>query len=351
MNIARYKKQLFCIGAIFSRAYGCVMRFRRRLYKNHTLPQYKLPVPVISVGNITLGGTGKTPITMAIADILMKNGKKVAVVSRGYKGKAGKGPVLVSDGMKILTNVSTSGDEAMMIASKVSGLMVVVGSDRKAGGELAIQHGAEVIILDDGFQHLKLHRDIDIICISAREPFGNNKIFPGGDLREPLDALYDATAMIITNMDCLDKEGCQGLIKTLNQFTPYAPFVSRTVIDKITLLDGSLLDNKMIEAKSVVAFCGIGHPESFFNTLLKSGLNVTGKRAFPDHHHYRQRDLSALYEATKTQGAHALVTTAKDAIKLHGLDILCPVWVVETRLVIEPDITQLFREVSKNATF
>lgn len=342
MNINRYKKQLFRIGAIFSKAYGCVMQFRRRLYKKYTLPQCKLPVPVISVGNITLGGTGKTPITMAVADILMKNGKKVAVVSRGYKGKAGKGPVLVSDGMKILTDVSTSGDEAMMIASKLAGLIVVVGSDRTAGGELAIQHGAEVIILDDGFQHIKLHRDIDIVCISAREPFGNNQIFPGGDLREPLDAISDASAVIITNADCLDKEGYEWLIKTLNQFTPYAQvFVSRTVIDKITLLDGTPLDQEMIEAKSVVAFCGIGHPESFFNTLLQSGLNITGKCAFPDHHHYRQRDLSTLCEAIKNQGAHALVTTAKDAIKLHGLDILCPVWIIETRLVIEPDIKPL----------
>ncbi len=321
---------------------------RRALYNNNLLRRYRLPVPVISVGNITMGGTGKTPVVMEIADFFIKKGKKTAVVSRGYKGKAGKGPVLVSDGREILTEVKISGDEAMMMAEKLPGLVVVVGSDRRAGGMLAVQNGVEIIVLDDGFQHMKLDRDMDILCFSAIDPFGNIKVFPGGDLREPLEAASKADAVIITMADVFaDSSEILRLQKTLKKLAPDADMlISKTVVAGVTSLDGQFVGVNQLHQKKMVAFCGIGHPEAFVKTLSSSGGFVIEQVLFADHYCYTQDDVFELCKIAQKIQADALVTTEKDAIKLHDFNFTYPVWVVKTKLAIEPSLQNLLKAVS-----
>lgn len=291
------------------------MSVRNVLYDRGWLKVRHLHRPVISVGNLTLGGTGKTPMVICLARKLMARGLKVCVLSRGYGGTLSATGGMVSDGVRLLASPSEAGDEPYLMASTVPGLMVVVGADRHAAGLMALERlQPDLFILDDGFQHRRLARDLDIVLLDAERPYGNGRVFPAGLLREPLSSLSRAQLVIASRW----REGIP-----LPQL-PLPVCAASHLPGPVTPLGGgpaSLL--KEYQGAKVAAFAGIAHPAAFFSMLGKEGIELQGTLTFPDHVPYGSTEITALRRLEEETGAEVLLTTAKDAVKLaaqtHGL--------------------------------
>lgn len=293
--------------------------------------QKRLPSKVISVGNLTTGGTGKTPCTIALAKEARSRGLKPIILTRGYKGTA-HGPVFVSRGEGPLLTVQEAGDEPFLMATKLFGVPVVKGADRFAAGLHAIEHlapagwdaASTVFILDDGYEHWGLHRDKDILLIDSTNPFGIGRLLPLGRLREPLAAMARADCIVLTRVtdDQAARERIASLITLIRRHNPNAslfqagqgPVSCRTV-------SGGPLPEGWLRGKRVYAFCGLGNPDSFTKTLISEGVVVSGRRAFRDHHAYSAADLASVAAAAGQAGAEWIVTTEKDIIKLPEHDV------------------------------
>lgn len=293
--------------------YGLALRLRAALYRNGMLKTERLPRPVVSIGNITVGGTGKTPVTAYIARILLAGGYKVAVLSRGYGGTLEGQTCVVSDGATVMLGAAECGDEPYLLAATVPGLMVVIGTDRYAAGQLAMQQLVpDIFLLDDGFQHLRLHRDLNILLLDFSRPFGNGLTLPAGILREPSAAARRADLVIFTRAPAgaaMDAES-GGIPRCLS---------SHTISDLLPLGSGSPLPFSRISGHTVLAFAGIADPDSFFSGLREKGLNLVRTIHFPDHVVYNHERREAIAEAMKTSGAEYMITTEKDGVKLKGL--------------------------------
>ena len=314
---------LFSLGRPLSPLYAGIMRIRAWAYKKGWPASRRLPCPVISIGNITLGGTGKTPHVIAVAEWLKTQGQRPAIVSRGYgRQKSGAQSLIVSRGQGAVLSAAEAGDEPVMMAGCTRGIPIVVSSDRFGAGMLAHKElGAEIILLDDGFQHLSLKRDIDIVLLPAMRPFGTERVFPGGDLREPVYALSRATAIVITGAQAALPSKIPGLFSKIHELAPNVPiFISKTAIKGLKAIDRNLtIDLNKICNKAVFAFCGIASPGSFFDILSGTGADLTGKRAFRDHHAYSLEELEDILAASIKSRASYIITAGKDAIKLKGL--------------------------------
>ncbi len=312
---------LFKIGRPFSGIYGLLMRLRQTGYNQGIFKIKRLPCPVISVGNITLGGTGKSPHVIAICKFLKKTGLRPAVVTRGYGGKAGKGPLLVCDGNSITATSKEAGDEPVMIAQKLK-VPVVAGSDRYKCGMYALNRlGASVIVLDDGFQHLQLHRDLDIVLMDVAEPFGNGYVFPGGNLREPLSALKRADAVILTKCNEVTSTDISSIEKHLQSLIPGRPvFKSKYEIDSIKPVlfpeEHSQTTGTIPSKEPVFCFCALAKPESFYALVKKSGFLIRGTKSFPDHYFYNRDDIQTVADMARKSGCHYILTTEKDFAKI-----------------------------------
>ncbi len=313
---------IFTLGRPFGPIYGLAMRFRNAAYRNGILRTRRLPCPVISIGNISLGGTGKTPHVIAMAKWLMARGVKAGIISRGYRGKAGKGPLVVSDGSRTIARISQAGDEPIMMADILGNVPIVVGSDRYNAAMRAISKlGVEVIILDDGFQHLRLHRDLDIILMPAASPEGNSRIFPGGDLREPITSISRAHAVLLTRSEQLQPSDLDIQRKRIQELARDVPvFTSKTIMRGLKNRKGERLPMTAAAGMRLYAFCGLGDPDAFWQTLngLKS-LKVVGTRAFRDHFNYTVPVMENLFKDAMEAGTDALITTSKDYIKVVDL--------------------------------
>jgi tetraacyldisaccharide 4'-kinase len=318
-------KHLFFWGRPLSPIYSFVMANRSSLYQKGFFRQHKLEVPVISVGNLVLGGTGKTPLVHYIAKLLQQQNKKPAILSRGYKGAASGKINIVSDTTEILMNADHAGDEPRLLAEKLPGMPVITGKKRSITGRFAIDsYGVDCLILDDGFQHMSLKRDIDLVLFNAQKLLGNGRVLPGGDLREPLSALKRADAFIISGVDTPLDDMVAQFIEFLHNLFPDKPAftgsylpdetLSRTYSGKNDTL--SLSESRKIP---VYGFCGIAQPESFQNILKKSNMNLTGFQSFEDHYHYSLDDIESLYKTGLSSGAQALITTEKDLVKIRDL--------------------------------
>ena len=308
--------------------YSAVTRTRLSLYRRGTFHSVKLDRPVISVGNITTGGTGKTPLVEWVARNLAAAGKKVCILTRGYGRDNPDRMVVVSDGETIMATHAAAGDEPFLLATNLAGAAAVISSaDRVAAGNEAIkQFDTDCFVLDDGFQHLRLERDLNIVTIDATNPWGGGHLLPYGHLREPLSGLSRADCIVITRTD--QAGNLDQLRDEIRRHTgDIRIFQSRMQTTRITRLDGSL--DAIVPP--VAAFCAVGNPRSFFNQVPDELVRET---AFPDHHHYSQRDVDSLIDAAKHAGANSLVTTAKDAVKLRSLSFYLPCYVLE----IEPRI-------------
>jgi len=295
--------------AVFLAAYNWGVRRRHRL-----------PVPVVSVGNLTFGGTGKTPAVEAVCRMLIRLGKRVVVLSRGHGGTA-SGPLIVSDGSSIKAGAAECGDEPVALARTLDGVPIVVGKDRRKSGDLACrQFKPDVILLDDGFQYWQLRRDLDIVIVDALRPFGSGYVMPMGDLREPRGGLRRAGVVLLNGACGLGRREAYELERQIAQLAPGA-LILRCARRAGSLIgpDGAALAPEWLSGKGVVAFCGIGRPESFFQMLESLGANVCERLGFPDHHRYTLDDLELIESTRRTAGAEALVTTAKDRARLDAL--------------------------------
>jgi len=291
-----------------------------RLQAHHLklAPVKRLPCCVISIGNLTLGGTGKTPVVELVAGLLQREGRRAGVLSRGYGGRSQSAVTIVSDGQRCLVPPEVAGDEPVLLAEHLVGLPVVVGKDRYAAGMLAIERfGVEVMILDDGFQHVQLARDLNVLLLDAGRPLGNGRLFPRGDLRERPTGMARADTIVFTRWDGepWPSHAVLNLVQPELQL-----FCSQTVpIDLRALIDGNCLPLTSLKGRRILAFCGIGTPEHFRQTLQGLEAEIVAFAVFPDHHPYTRQEIEHLVQMTDRHGAEIMVTTEKDGVRLRGL--------------------------------
>ena len=313
--------------------YGTAMQSRARLFQRRRLKSYRLPCKVVSVGNITLGGTGKTPMSIYAARMFHETGRRVAVVSRGYKGMAEKQGGIVSDGRTLRMSARIAGDEPYLMARHLLplGVPVLVGQDRvRSGWQAAKRFGTEILVLDDGFQHLRLHRDLDIVLLDARRPFGNGYSLPRGTLREPLSALSRADVCLLTRCPPKIVEGALprptdqtdkpplNLLERRVFPAAHNPFLAGLFSSGWSGRDmaGELVEE--VPAAPVFAFAGLARNDSFFDTLQEMGFDLRGWTTFADHHVYKGDDITALEAKAVRRGAEMMVTTEKDLVKIDA---------------------------------
>ncbi len=311
---------------LFSHVYGGVMALRADCYARQRLVKSRcLPAAVICVGNLTTGGTGKTPMAVWLARRLQRRGLRVAVVSRGYGGRAEKHGGVVSDGRRVRMGAAAAGDEPYLMARSLPGVPVVVGADRYRAGMLAVRLGAAVLVLDDAFQHLALERDFNLVLMDAARPFGNGRLLPRGTLREPLSALGRAHAVVLTRADGLDAAVLSRRIATVAQRAAPAPVFTAAHASRVCgvvpvgrreITPGRSTTG--LARLRALAFSGIAHNDRFFQGLSGAGYRLAGRMAFADHHRYAEPDRTALSEAARRLGAELLVTTEKDYVRFAG---------------------------------
>jgi tetraacyldisaccharide 4'-kinase len=328
----------FFFGRPFSPIYGALMKSREKLYHRGVFHQQSLAVPVISIGNLVLGGTGKTPTVRHVARLLKNHGYHPAIVSRGYQGEAQKAVNIVSDNEKIYLSAALAGDEPYMLAASLPGIPVLTGKHRIFPCRYAIDRiECDVIILDDGFQHLSVKRDIDLVLFDSTILAGSSRIFPGGPLREPTSALNRCHGFLLTGTTKKNKERAQSFSNLLQQRFPRQPvFKSFLASSKLVSKDNAFAEKSV--PKIFFGFCGIANPVRFENALVSHGLQLAGFQALRDHTAYSQPLVSHLCASAVKLGADSLVTTEKDFVKLQGLNTSLPLHV----LLIEQRIEQSF---------
>jgi tetraacyldisaccharide 4''-kinase len=307
---------------LFGKLYAMIANVRNALYDKGVFKSYALCAKTISVGNITTGGTGKTPLVAYIAETLADRGEKVCILTRGYGRKNPKKRVLVSNSKEILSDAVEAGDEPLELAMRLVGKAIVLAdADRVAAGMWAKKEfGVTAFVLDDGFQHRRVKRDLDIICIDATNPFANGKVLPAGRLREPLSNLNRADAIVITRANLAkDLADLQERIAAINPTA--AIFQCRTQLEQIVpikdfLRNGAGSDNSPIpKDEKAFAFCGLGNPADFLN-MLSEKFELCGSLTFQDHHYYSIEDIRTIERQARAAGASVLITTGKDAVKL-----------------------------------
>ena len=319
-------------------AYAAVTRLRTAAYKKGLLKTTRLPVPVISVGNITVGGTGKTPLVAHVSRILASEGRNVCILTRGYGRKDAGKRVVVSDGIEVLAEVHESGDEPFWLAENLKGVAAVIcDPDRAAAGRWAIEHlDSDVLVLDDGFQHLQLARALNILAIDATNPWGGGQLLPSGRLREAPQGASRADCAIITR--AAPNSDLRELETTLKDLMGDRPvFTSHMQTKGVRELSGVRLEPGIGIPQPVAAFCAVGNPTSFFDHLLKEGQTLVHTHAFPDHHRYNQADATRISDEAKRAGGASLITTAKDAVKLQKLEFGLPCYVLEIEILIDEE--------------
>ncbi len=307
------------LGAFIYRGLACV---HRQSFRWGLRAQGRLPCRVISVGNLTVGGTGKTPLTMWLARWCLSQGWKVAILSRGYGGQEGGEPRVVSTGQVGGNAWSAVGDEPYLLAQELPDVPVVVGADRFRSGIFAYrQFGVDVLILDDGFQHYRLARDFDIVLIDATNPFGHGALLPRGILREPLRVLRRADAVVLTRVE-LAQSSLHDVCQRVRQWYPDGPiYHMSTTIDTLGKARGeaatALTERRScLRQRRVLAFVGIGNPSAFAATLAQLGCDVVALLVFRDHHPYTRADWGAIVEAAQRYEVAGIVTTTKDSVRL-----------------------------------
>lgn len=330
--------------APLSLVYGVVVRLRSAGYRKGILKTHRVSIPVISVGNLTVGGSGKTPLVDWIAGNLAGHGHRVCVLTRGYRRANPTQRVLVSNGEQILSDTEQSGDEAMMLAeSLLNKAAVVCDADRVAGAEWVIENlKGDVLVLDDAFQHVRLARDLDIVTIDASNPWGNGWLLPAGILRERISRLSRADCIVVTR-----SHSNQLLENEIRQVTDAPIFTSETSIQRIAPLDSAVAPNEeIILNQPLAAFCGIGNPSAFFQQLGEKRFTMRHTEAFRDHHHYTQADIDSVTQRAAEAGAAALITTAKDAVKLRGMRFTLPCYVAHLKFEV-PDSDKLLALIDR----
>ena len=331
---------LKCLSFVFS----AVVAFRYFLYRSGFLRRHPLGIQVISIGNVTAGGTGKTPVTEIFARTLAAEGRKVAILSRGYRRKEAPWwqrmftqvidpPLVVSDGKRVLLDSATGGDEPYMLASNLPGVAVVVDRDRVKAGRYAIKRlGCDTIILDDGFQYQKLKHSVEVVLVDATNPFGNGNMLPRGVLREPARHLKRADIIFLTK--------CRGdtasVKEEIRKYNAKAEIVECTHAPKVLKDVWSREEFPLdwLSGKTLCTLSGIASPKGFENSLRHLGAKVVWCERYADHHRYDSSEVLYALNRTADMGADALVTTEKDAVRFPRFET-APVKCLYLRIAIE----------------
>lgn len=339
--------------APLSVVYGALTRARTRLYRSGFLKTEQVGAPVISVGNLTAGGTGKTPLVEWVARAVAAGGLRPCVLTRGYGREDESRRVLVSDGSRVLASVREGGDEPLLLAESLVGVApVVCDRDRVAAARWAIENlGAQVFVLDDGFQHMRIARELDIVTLDATEPWGGGHLLPRGLLRERPSALARADCVVITRSDLSkDLEHIRAEVARLTRAHVFASCVRTRGLRRIdnaceehARTDAHQEESARVGVESLIskgpvaAFCAVGNPRAFFEQLRRDGFDLRHTRSFTDHHAYTRAEVETFEREAGRSGAHALLTTAKDAVKLRANEFTLPCYVVEIELEFEDE--------------
>jgi tetraacyldisaccharide 4'-kinase len=309
---------------LLEKPYAGAIGLRNRYYDRSAGAVKAVKVPVISVGNLTMGGTGKTPMVAWLAQEMLQRGRTPVIVSRGYRAK----PQKTSAGQKRATAEPALNDEGQELQWRLPGVAHVQNPDRVQGAQVAIDlHGADVIVLDDGFQHRRLHRDLNIVLIDATQPFGYDRVFPRGTLREPVTALRRADVVIVTRSDQVDEATLAHIRQRATPLCPHA--VWSHARHQATHLANAEQQAPIetLRSSRVAAFCAIGRPDAFRQTLEDCGQPLVGFREFHDHHTFREDDFASLAKWAQSLAADALVCTQKDFVKIDPTFFTAmPVW-------------------------
>lgn len=307
------------------------------LYKTGKRKQVHLDIPVISIGNLTFGGTGKTPVVIAVCKMLQSAGYKPVVLSRGHGGSSRRG-LIVSNGKDILCNSSKCGDEPIVLARNLPGIPVIVGRDRRHTGKLASElFDPSIIVMDDGMQYWQLHRDLDIVVMNSQKPFGSNFVMPAGDLREPVSGIKRAGLVLINCETEITKEQLADITKKVHSINKDLPVYkcSKSATGFMDANTGELFAADWARHRKVVAFCGIGNPESFEHTLMDTGAEVQALIAFRDHQRFGKEDIERIVAEKEEKYAEAIITTEKDASRILPEEMPENLYVLNIELEIE----------------
>ncbi|MBW1917411.1 MAG: tetraacyldisaccharide 4'-kinase [Deltaproteobacteria bacterium] len=303
------------LATVLAWGYGLGARGRRWLYDTGWLKVQRLTCGVISIGNLTVGGTGKTPLVIYLAQRLQDQGRRVAILSRGY-GSTAQGTQVISDGEKIFCQPPQAGDESYLLARQLHGIPVLTGASRYAAGLVAEDRfHPELVLLDDGFQHFQLHRDLDLVLLDAAHPFGNGRLLPRGPLREPLSTLQRSVVLVLTRYR---EEQHREQYTKLQAAFPDTPILRAGLRPRRVLSHpaGQLLPAQSLRGQRLLAFAGLARPWVFAASLQELGVDITEFHPFPDHYPYDIKDLERLAERSRQLGVQALVTTEKDWARL-----------------------------------
>jgi tetraacyldisaccharide 4'-kinase len=326
-NRFSFLKSLLFILSLF---YGGLVKFRSKAYDRGIIKSKKLPCKVISIGNITVGGTGKTPMTIYVAELVQRLGYVVAVISRGYKGELEKTGGIVSNGKTVLMGPEKAGDEPFMLAGRLKNIPVIVGKNRfEAGMQAVKKFDPDVIVLDDAFQHLKLKRDINLVLFDAKRPFGNSYLLPRGILREPPSSLLRSDAFLLTRSDCASEIEVKKSLAELKGFiqgkptfnTSHVPYVYKVEKGKHVPFESVsrnsfLYDFDFLRDHRVFAFAGIARNDDFLHTVKSFKCDITKFLGFKDHHKYSDGDLAKILRLAIEANVEFLITTEKDYARI-----------------------------------
>ncbi len=337
---------LFVLLFILSLPYGMAIAFRNLLYDLRIIKQKKLTCRVISVGNISAGGTGKTPVAMMLAKMIRNEGYTPIVLSRGYRGENRGAINIVSDGLNLLMGHKEAGDEPFLMAKTLEGIPVITGSNRYLTGFYAIRtFNADVLILDDGFQHRSLYRDIDIVLVDYSSPFGNGRLLPCGNLRESPKGLRRADIIVLMGNGAEKKKDVLPMFHSLYGKRASIFHASHKPLSVIRADGGVIHPPGFLQGKRVQAFAGIGNPRSFVRTIESLGAHLVGFLSFKDHHFFTQADVNNIKNRAIKQKADLIMTTEKDGVRLLDFpDFLNEIYLLRIEIQLFDDRGQ-FRTI------
>jgi tetraacyldisaccharide 4'-kinase len=303
--------------SLLERVYWTLSEKRRRRWQNAS--QSNLTVPIISVGNITTGGTGKTPAVQWLVKQLQARERHPAVVSRGYGGKLSQAGAVVSDGRKVLLSAERAGDEPVLHARHLPGVPIIIGRDRNTAVQSALQFAPDVIVLDDAFQYWSLPRDVDLVLLDARRPFDNGCLLPRGHLRELPSGLQRATAIVLTRADAASAREKAATREQIRQWTKVP--IWEAMHQPTALRDeasGEEMPLEKLSGAAVAAMSALAHNASFFRSLKLLGARLVEELGRRDHHAWREAEVQGLVKRAQQAGAQFVVTTEKDAVKMQS---------------------------------
>jgi tetraacyldisaccharide 4'-kinase len=326
--------------------YGLALRAHLAGYRLGVARRTRFPALVISIGNLTTGGTGKTTASLAVARWLCEQGRRVAYLSRGYRGAGEREALIVSEGFGPLLPVEAAGDEAYLVSRALPEVFVLVGKDRRRTGALALEKGADALVLDDGFQYQRLERDLDLVLVDALIPFGYDFLLPRGLLREPPSHLARADGVWLTHSDLVRRSDLEALRARVQSLAPGARLWETA--HRPVLLRGLTRDDAVapeaVRGRRVCALSGLGNPLAFERSLERLGAQVVARVRFPDHHPYRADELREVLPAQASR-AEWIVTTEKDAVRMPEGDFDKPVWALAVELAGGPGAPALSEEL------